>query len=216
MKDEQSKRINQHRDLILNTDVADSVQGHVGPNTPQVFKTLWAVPFKLPALKLDGYEFLMHDQFGNHYHKMRAVLFDGELYDADQFIKPSWMMRTGGGHADFEDRFGKQRLRITETLLRELRDNGAQILGRANIEILKGRSVSQSPVAIETADISHSANALEDSILAHKQAAGEEVKAETTPDGFVPLKATESPLPANVYPFPNLTPAIPADTTIIP
>lgn len=180
-----------NRDLLLNTDVSDSIQGHVGPNTKQVFETLTAVPFKQPKLKLDGYEFVMRDQFGNYYHKMRAVLFDGELYDVDQFIKPSMMTKHGGGWAHFEDRWAKQHLKITEGLLCELRENGAMTMARTNIEILKGRQVSTAPVAIETTDITHAANKLEDSlaeaVLAAKVAQGETVQAETTPDGFEPL-----------------------------
>lgn len=181
-------------DLLLNHDVADSIQGHVGQNTKQAFKTHTAVPFSLPRLKLSGYEFLLSDQFGNHYHKMRAVLFDGELYDVDQFIKPSMMIRHGGGFADFEDKQAKAHLRITEDLLRDLRDNAALIFARTNVDILKARSLSQAPVALETQDITHQANRLEDAIRAAKLDAGEAVNdGEQTPDGFQPIKPENAP-----------------------
>lgn len=204
-----------NKDLLLGIDTADSIQGHVGPNTKQVFETLTAVPFSQPRLKLAGYEFLLRDQFGNYYHKMRAVLFDGEMYDVDQFIKASMMMKAGGGHADLEDRQAKGRLKITEELLRELREQGAITFGRTNIEIIKARSLSQAPVAIETQDITHGANRLEDAITAAKLAAGEKVQTEPqAPDGFTPLKAEKAPKGeklAEVVQFPgapsNLTPA---------
>lgn len=206
------------RDLLLNTDVADSIQGHVGPNTKQVFETLTGVPFSQPKLNLAGYEFVMRDQFGNYYHKMRAVLFDGELYDTDTFIKPSMMTKHGGGWAHFEDRWAKQHLRITETLLKELREQGALALARANIEILKGRQNSTTPVAIETKDITHAANKLEDALTsedrladavkAAKEAQGEVVKEETTPVGFAPVAQK-----ADLIQFPDLTPKAPGPTT---
>lgn len=185
------------RDMLVGHDVADSIQGHVGPNTKQVFETLTGTPFSQPRLKLAGYEFLMRDQFGNYYHKMRAVLFDGELYDIDQHIKPSMMMKHGGGHADFEDRFAKARLRITEDLLKELREIGALALGRANVEILRGRAASTNPIAIETKDITHQANVLEDQLAkaveAAKVAQGEKVQTEpVAPDGFTPLKVEKA------------------------
>lgn len=190
------------KDLILNTDVADSIQGHVGPNTKQVFETLTAVPFSQPRLKLAGYEFLMRDQFGNYYHKMRAVLFDGEMYDVDHHIKPSMMMRHGGGKADFEDKVGKAHLKITESLLRELREQGALTFARTNLELLKARSASTAPVAIETQDITHQANVLEDAIRAQKVQAGETVHDEpVAPEGFEPIK----PEPPKVeYGFPAI------------
>lgn len=201
------------RDLILNTSVADSVQGHVSPSIKQVFRTLTAVPFKLVPLKLDGYEFLMVDQFGNHYHKMRAVLFDGELYDVDQYIKPSMMIADGGGFADFEDAQAKKMLKITEPLLERLRQQGALIFARTNLDLLKQRSTSQSPVAIETQDITHQANKLEDALTAgieaKKKALGESVATEpsTAPD-FKPVKAQKAVLEladANIIPFPKGT-----------
>lgn len=198
-----------NKDLILNTDVAHSIQGHVGPNTRQVFETLTAVPFSQPKLKLAGYEFLLRDQFGNHYHKMRAVLFDGEMYDVDQFIKPSRMMKHGGGHAHFEDQFAKAKLRITEGLLRDLREVGAVTFGRTNMELLKARALSSSPVAIETQDITHQANVLEDAILAHKVAAGEAVPAEAAAPDFKPLKPEKVPKGtklAEVVAFPTPAP----------
>lgn len=201
-----------NRDILLNVDIADSVQGHVSPSIKQVFRTLTAVPFALPKLKLDGYEFLMVDQFGNHYHKMRAVLFDGEMYDVDQFIKPSRMMKHGGGHADFEDLAAKQRLTITEDLLRDLRDEAALTFARTNLDLLKARSTSQSPVAIETKDITHQANLLEDaiagSIEAAKRAGGEQVSPEPkeAPD-FKPVakKAPPKAKLGELLPFPGLT-----------
>lgn len=189
--------------MLTNVDVAHSIQGHVGPNTKQVFETLTGTPFSQPRLKLAGYEFLLRDQFGNYYHKMRAVLFDGELYDIDQHIKPSMMMKHGGGHADLEDRFAKARLRITEDLLKDLREVGAVALGRANMLILKGRAASNTPVAIETQDITHAANKLEDAITqedrladavkAAKEKQGEKVADEPVqPDGFKPLKVQKA------------------------
>lgn len=185
-------------DFILNTDVADSIQGHVGPNTKQVITTLDAWPFSNPRLKLAGYCFLCVDQFGNHYHKTRAVLFDGELYDHDEYIKPSMMMRTGGGFADFEDKSAKSKLRITQDLMNELAENGAIALGRANQEILRQRSLSQNPVALETQDITHAANLLEDNLKAAKLAAGETVQDEKLPGGFEPLKPEPTPVLPNV------------------
>lgn len=190
--------------MLTNVDVAHSIQGHVGPNTKQVFETLTAVPFSHPKLKLAGYEFLLRDQFNNYYHKMRAVLFDGELYDIDHHIKPSMMMKHDGGHADFEDRAAKARLRITEGLLKELRELGALALGRANLEIIKARQMTSAPVAIETKDITHQANLLEDALTkedrladavkAAKEKAGEKVQSEPAePDGFKPLKAEKAP-----------------------
>jgi len=180
-------------DLILNTDVGDSIQGHVGPNTKQVFETLQGTPFSQPKLKLSGYEFIMRDQFGNHYHKMRAVLFDGELYDVDQYIKPSMMMRHDGGFADFEDRYAKAKLRITEGLLRDLREQGAVTLGRTNLMIAREKKLTQAPVAIETQDLTHQANRLEDVIRAARQADGQKVQDDpAAPEGFKPLKAVRA------------------------
>lgn len=211
---------NSTRDRILGADVAESIQGHVGPNTKQVFETLTAVPFSQPRLKLSGYEFVMRDQFSNYYHKMRAVLFDGELYDIDQHIKPSMMMKHGGGHADYEDRAAKARLRITEGLLKEMRENGALALGRANMDILKGKQMTTSPIALETQDITHQSNVLEDALTkedrladavkAAKLKAGETVHdGPVVPDGFVPLKAEKAPAGeklGEVIAFPALTP----------
>lgn len=190
--------------MMLGASVAHTIQGHVGPNTKQVFETLTGTPFSHAKLNLSGYEFLLRDQFGNYYHKMRAVLFDGELYDIDQHIKPSMMMKHGGGHADYEDRAAKQRLQITEGLLKELRELGALALGRANMLILKSRSGSTTPVAIETKDITHQANLLEDALTkedrladavkAAKEKAGEKVQeGDVVPDGFAPLKAEKAP-----------------------
>lgn len=197
-------------DLLLNVDPAESIQGHVGQNTKQVFSTLTAVPFSQVKLKLAGYEFLLRDQFGNHYHKLRAVLFDGEMYDVDQFIKPSMMMKTGGGHADFEDSQAKGKLRITEHLLCELRENAALVFARTNIELLKTRALSTSPVAIETHDITHQANLLEDALVSARRAAGDNVHTEpVAPDGFTPLKAEKAKgcdEIGQVIPFPALTP----------
>jgi hypothetical protein len=170
-----------NKDLLLNTDTGESIQGHVGQNTTQIFFTLTAKPFSFPKLKLEGYEFLQKDQFGNHYFKMRALLCDGELYDCDQFIKPSMMMRTGGGHADFEDPWAKKKLRVTDDLFTELREQGKLILARTNLDILKARSLSTSPVALEPMDISKASTALEDAIKAAKVAAGETVEDEKTP-----------------------------------
>lgn len=211
-----------NRDLLLNHDTAETIQGHVGQRTKQVFDTLTAVPFSQPRLKLAGYEFLLRDQFGNHYHKMRAVLFDGELYDADQFIKPSMMMKRGGGHADLEDKAAKARLRITEALLKDLREEGALILARKNVEILRARSTSTSPVAIETKDISHQANLLEDALRSARQSDGMPVHdAPTAPDGFQTVaekcadgSTLEGPRPGEVFATedaPDLTPPAPAD-----
>jgi hypothetical protein len=192
-----------NKDLILNTDPGDSIQGHVGPKTPQRFTTLQATPFSHAGLKLAGYEFLLRDQFGNHYHKMRAVLFDGEMYDVDQFIKPSMMMGTGGGHADLEDGTAKRKLRITEELLVKLRDNAAVTFGRTNIELMKARALSTSPVAIETQDITHPANVLEDAIVAAKLAAGEPLHKEPIePPEFTPKSVK---VDSNVIPFPAPT-----------
>lgn len=169
-------------DLLLNTDIAESIQGHVSPSIKQVFRTLYAAPFSLEKLKIGGYEFLQVDQFGNHYHKMRAVLFDGEMYDSDQYIKPSMMMHHSGGHADYEDKVAKQKLRITESLLQALRQEGAVRLVRANLEIMKGKQAGNAPVAIETKDMNHQANVLEDSLTAGieaiKKANGEAVSPE--------------------------------------
>jgi hypothetical protein len=198
-------------DLLLEKDTGDSIQGHVGPNTPQVFETLRAVPFKQPRLKLDGFEFILRDQFGNYYHKMRAVLFDGEMYDVDQFIKPSMMTKHGGGWAHFEDKWAKQHLRITEGLLSELRERGAETLARTNLLILQGRQQSTNPVAIETHDITHQANVLEDkladAVKEAKVAAGETVpEGAVTPDGFVPIKPDPTDLALNnvlTFPLPE-------------
>lgn len=206
------------RDLILNTDVADTIQGHVGPSTKQVFQTLTAVPFSLPRLKLAGYEFVMRDQFGNYYHKMRAVLFDGELYDVDQFIKPSMMMKWGGGYADLADKVGKGKLKITEHLLQALRDNGAVTFARTNLDLLKARSLSTAPVAIETQDITHQANRLEDALRAAKLERGERVLDEpTAPDGFQGVaaqRAAESKIPQLPLPMPD--PPAPAEVIAFP
>lgn len=197
------------RDLLTNHDVAGTLQGHVGQNTKQVFETLTGTPFSQPKLKLAGYEFVLRDQFHNYYHKMRAVLFDGELYDVDQWIKPTMMMKSGGGHAAMDDFAARRRLKITEEMLMELREVGALALARMNIDILKGRQLSQAPVAIETKDITHQANKLEDALVAAKAAAGEPVKTEpTTAPEFKPVKAAKAPKGetlAKVVEFPGLT-----------
>lgn len=162
-------------DLHQNLAIGTTIQGHVGPNTKQVFETLDGQPFAQPKLKLAGYEFIIRDQFGNLYHKMRAVLFDGDMYDVDQWIKPSMMIRTGGGSAYFDDHAARQKLRVKEALLRELREVGAVALARMNVQIIKGRHTSTNPIAIETQDLTHQANVLEDAIVAAKQASGDEV-----------------------------------------
>lgn len=164
-----------NRDLLLNTRVDEAIQGHVGQNTKQVFETLDGQPFAQPKLKLTGYEFIQHDQFQNHYHLMRAVLFDGEMYDVAQWIKPSLMMSHGGGRAAMDDWSARHKLRITESLLKELREVGAMALARMNIEILKGRQASTAPVGLETQDLTHQANVLEDAIVAAKTAQGETI-----------------------------------------
>ena len=219
-----------HTDLILNTPVEDTVQGHVGQNTKQRFDTLTAVPFSHPRLKLAGYEFLMRDQFGNYYHKMRAVLFDGELYDVDQYIKPSMMMKHGGGHADFEDRAAKQRLRITEDLLKELRENGALSFGRANVMIMQASRQALAPIALETKDITHAANLLEDKLtqedrLADAVAAAKRTQGEAVPTGpveapdFVPISkapyGSDLERSGNIIAFPSQAPATPAAKSVV-
>lgn len=212
---------NPHHDLLLNTEVATSLQGHVGQNTKQVFETLTGTPFSQPKLKLAGYEFVLRDQFHNYYHKMRAVLFDGEMYDVDQWIKPSMMMKSGGGHAAMDDFAARRRLKITEAMLMELREVGAVAMARMNLEILKGRHTSTNPIAIETQDITHQANKLEDALVAAKAAAGEPVKEgpQDAPE-FVPLKAAkaargaklEGTKGAEVIQFPGIVP----DLTVMP
>lgn len=176
-----------NRDLLLNTRVDEAIQGHVGQNTKQVFETLDGQPFAQPKLKLTGYEFIQRDQFQNHYHLMRAVLFDGEMYDVAQWIKPSLMMAHGGGRAAMDDWAARHKLRITESLLRELREIGAMALARMNIEILKGRQASTAPVGLETHDLTHQANVLEDAIVAAKAAQGETIP--TEPLSPPPLEA---------------------------
>lgn len=165
-------------DLHQNLDIGTTIQGHVGPNTKQIFKTLDGQPFSQPKLKLAGYEFIIQDQFGNLYHKMRAVLFDGDMHDVDQWIKPSMMIRTGGGSACFDDSAARRKLRVTESLLREMREVGAVALARMNVEIIKGRHASTNPIAIETQDLTHQANVLEDAIVAAKAAQGEAIPTE--------------------------------------
>lgn len=178
-----------HKDLLLGTDVGITLQGHVSQNIKQVFETLTAVPFYQPRLKLHGYEFLLKDQFENYYHKMRAVLFDGEMYDVDQAIKPSMMMSyTGAKRTDFDSRPDRSRLRITEDLMKELREIGAVAFGSMNLDIAKARSLSTSPVAIETRDITHQANVLEDAVRAARLKEGDRVIDEPTPpDDFKPV-----------------------------
>ena len=193
-----------NRDHLLNLDTGESIQGHVGDKTKQTFDLLMTNPFCNKKLKLDGFEFLMRDQFGNHYFKMRAVLFDGEMYDVDQYIKPSMMMKTGGGFADLEDKVAKTHLRITEHLLADLREHGAMTLARTNIQVMKAKAVSNAPIAIETKDITHQSNQLEQAIKVAKTLAGDIVKECSTPEGFVPLKAT--PPEAEIIPFPGLHP----------
>jgi hypothetical protein len=75
-------------------------------------------------------------------------------------------------------------------------------------------------VAIETKDITHQANVLEDALTSAietaKKAAGEEVAAETPAPGFQPVKAqkaaAEQPL-GEVIDFPALTPTPPPPKT---
>lgn len=210
---------NPHHDLLLNTEVSTSLQGHVGQNTKQVFETLTGTPFSQPKLKLAGYEFVLRDQFHNYYHKMRAVLFDGEMYDVDQWIKPSMMMKSGGGHAAMDDFAARRRLKITEAMLMELREVAAVALARMNLEIIKGRHTSTNPIAIETQDITHQANKLEDALVAAKAAAGEPVKEgpQEAPE-FKPLKAEKAPkgaiLEKVVATVADLTPPTPEPKTV--
>lgn len=186
-------RVSAHHDQLLNTEVATTLQGHVSQNTKQIFETLTGTPFSQPKLKLAGYEFVLRDQFHNYYHKMRAVLFDGEMYDVDQWIKPTMMMRTGGGHAAMDDWAARHKLRITEALLMEMRETGAVALARMNVDILRGRHTSTNPIAIETQDITYQSNKLEDALVAAKAAAGEPVKEgpQDAPE-FTPLKAEKA------------------------
>lgn len=184
-----------------------TIQGHVSQKVRQQLNVEWSVPFALPPLRLTGWCMIQVDQYNNRYHTMRAMLVDGELWDVTEFIKPSMMMQTGGGFADLEDSAAKGQLRVTEDLLREMRDRGALGLAKANLDILKARSVGSNPIALETRDVTGASALLDDALRLARQENGDKVQDEPgAPDGFLqvqkaPAEATDGSTPSLLDPF---------------